>query len=207
MELQWRHFINLHKFLTPLIASALIWYYNNYTFAAHLYLAMHGSYAICWLLKDIWFPDRNFTKSITLKDSVIKFAMMSIAYWSSPFLLCRYQNIPSSSAIILSVSSFTFGMMFHYGSDCQKHFTLKIQRGLITDGFFSTTRNPNYLGEILIYLGLSGLSGSGLPFLFLGIIYMFVFYPNMQRKDESMMRHDGYKEYKSRSSFLIPFIF
>lgn len=207
MELQWRHFINLHKFLTPFIVSVLIWYYNAYTFAAHLYLAMHSSYAYCWLLKDLWFPDRNFAQSISLKDSVIKFCVMAIAYWSSPFFICKYRNIPSSLVIILSVSSFTFGMMFHYGSDCQKYFTLRIRQGLITDGFFSTTRNPNYLGEILIYLGFSGLSGSLIPFVCLGMICTFVFCPYMQRKDESMMRHEGYKEYKTRSSVLIPFIF
>ena len=206
MELQWRHFINLHKFLSPFVVLALMRYYEAYTFAAHLYLAMHGSYAFCWLLKDLWFPDRNFAQSISFQESLVKFSIMAVAYWSSPLLICRYHHVPSSWAVTSSASIFTFGMMFVYGSDCQKHFTLKLQKGLITDGFFTNTRNPNYLGEISVYLGLCGLSGSPIPFAFLGMVIMFVFYPNMQRKDQSMMRHEGYKEYKSRTSFLIPFI-
>ena len=207
MELQWRHFINLHKMLTPFVVLAFMWYYDAYTFAAHLYLAMHGCYSYCWLLKDQWFGDRNFCRPISLVDSVIKFTIMSVAYWCAPLVICRSQHVPSNLAVLVSVSSFGFGMFFHYGSDCQKHYTLRIQKGLITDGFFSTTRNPNYFGEILTYIGFFGISGSPIPFALFGMICIFVFYPNWQRKDESMMRHEGYKEYKSRSSFLIPFIF
>lgn len=207
MELQWRHFINLHKILTPFVILTFMWYYNTYTFAAHLYLAMHSSYSYCWLLKDLWFRDRNFSQSISLVDSVIKFTIMSTAYWCAPFVICRSQHVPSNLAVLLSVSSFGFGMLFHYGSDCQKHFTLRIQKGLITDGFFSTTRNPNYFGEILTYIGFLGISGNPIPFAMVGMMVLFLFYPNMKRKDESMMRYEGYKEYKSRSSFLIPFIF
>ena len=150
-------------------------YYNSHTFAAPLYLAIHISYSYCWLLKDLWFSDRNFAQPISFKDAVVKFAVMVVAYWSSSFFICRYQNIPSSLVLILFMSSFTFGMMFHFGSDCKKHFTLRLQRGLITDGFFSTTRNPNYLGEILIYLGFSGLSDSVIHFVFLAIICMLYF--------------------------------
>ena len=33
-------------------------------------------------------------------------------------------------------------------SDAQKYFTLRLKRGLITDGMFRFIRHPNYLGEI-----------------------------------------------------------
>ena len=33
----------------------------------------------------------------------------------------------------------------------QKYFVLRARRGLITDGLFSRCRNPNYLGEMMIY--------------------------------------------------------
>ena len=206
MELQWRHFINLHKFLTPFVVLALIWHHEAFTSNAFLYLGMHGSYAFCWLLKDRWFADRNFAQPISFKSSLIRFMLMGFSYWTSPVLICKYHQVPSNWAITTSVSLFTFGMLYHYGSDCQKHFTLKLKRGLITEGFFSTTRNPNYLGEILIYLGLAGLAGSLVPFALLGMVFFFVFYPNMQRKDQSMTRHEGYEKYKARTNLLIPFI-
>jgi protein-S-isoprenylcysteine O-methyltransferase Ste14 len=36
-------------------------------------------------------------------------------------------------------------------SDSQKYYTLKYKKGLISDGMMKYTRNPNYLGEIMLY--------------------------------------------------------
>jgi hypothetical protein len=60
------------------------------------------------------------------------------------------------------------GVLLHYGSDAQKYFTLKYKKGLLTEGFFSRSRNPNYLGEILIYLSFAMLAQHWLPFVILG---------------------------------------
>ena len=38
-------------------------------------------------------------------------------------------------------------------SDAQKFFVLQVRKGVIEDGPFARTRNPNYLGELLIYSG------------------------------------------------------
>merc|ERR1719411_577921 len=48
---------------------------------------------------------------------------------------------------------YSVGIFLMFGSDCQKHYTLLYRkpRSLITDGFFTYTRNPNYLGEVFIY--------------------------------------------------------
>ncbi len=40
---------------------------------------------------------------------------------------------------------------------------LKVRRGLITDGFFARTRNPNYLGEMMIYGSFAALSMHWIP--------------------------------------------
>ena len=37
------------------------------------------------------------------------------------------------------------------GSDGQKYFMLREKKGLIFDGFNKKTRNPNFLGEIMLY--------------------------------------------------------
>ena len=36
-------------------------------------------------------------------------------------------------------------------ADAQKYFTLRVKRGLITDGVHRYVRHPNYLGEMMIY--------------------------------------------------------
>ena len=45
----------------------------------------------------------------------------------------------------------TMGVAIMFAADCQKYYTLKVQKGLITDGMFKYVRHPNYTGEIIIY--------------------------------------------------------
>ena len=59
----------------------------------------------------------------------------------------------------LALFLYTVGIFLHYVSDAQKYYTLQYRKGLIEEGLFSRTRNPNYLGEILIYTGSSTLTG------------------------------------------------
>ena len=203
LETKWRHFINLHKLLTAFVIWYLMYQYQVYTYTSYLYLGMHGSYRILWLMKELWYPDRSWMKPLSLLSCIGGFFVMC-AYWIAPFLICYRNHQASNMAILLSTMCFTFGLFFHFGSDCQKHFTLKLKKGLITDGFFSYTRNPNYLGEILIYSGFMALSGSIIPFVVLFMVSVFMFYPNMRNKDKSMERHEGFKAYKQKTGFLIP---
>ena len=72
---------------------------------------------------------------------------------SSPLVLYCFNSgcvrlLAIASIFIRGKSSNIIGVFLHYGSDAQKYFTLKYRKGLITEGFFSRCRNPNYLGEI-----------------------------------------------------------
>src|SRR5687767_13317172 len=49
--------INFQKGGTFFFLGFLIWWYGNTTTAAWIYLALHGSYGLTWLLKDLAFPD------------------------------------------------------------------------------------------------------------------------------------------------------
>jgi steroid 5-alpha reductase family enzyme len=46
---------------------------------------------------------------------------------------------------------YALGLVLMLGSDAQKYFVLRERPGLISHGYFAYTRNPNYLGEIIIY--------------------------------------------------------
>jgi steroid 5-alpha reductase family enzyme len=96
------------------------------------------------------------------------------------------------------------GLFLHYVSDAQKYHTLKLRKGLIEEGLCSRTRNPNYLGEIMIYVAYAVMSLHWLPFLILaGWVFGF-FLPNMHRKDKSMSRYPEFAAYKSRTGLLFP---
>ena len=88
-------------------------------------------------------------------------------------------------------------------SDAQKFFVLQLRKGLIEDGLFARTRNPNYLGEVVIYGGFALASWHWQPFVVLAGWSVF-FIRNMRRKDQSMSRHPEFAAYKARTGMLLP---
>ena len=50
------------------------------------------------------------------------------------------------------------GIWLHHTADCQKYFVLEAKSSLITDGLWSLSRNPNYLGELFILGAFAGLT-------------------------------------------------
>jgi steroid 5-alpha reductase family enzyme len=112
---------------------------------------------------------------------------------------------PYVFAIVLVL--YITGIFFHYVSDAQKFYILRERKGLIDDGLFTTTRNPNYLGEILIYVSFAIMSTHWIPFVVLGGWVFGFFARNMLRKDSGLARHPGFAEYKSRTGLLFPRVF
>ena len=195
--------INLHKGLTVFVVAGLMMFYKNYSIAAWVYLSLHGTYGILWLLKEKIFPDPYFKEKINLVTSITGFIFLG-SYWIAPFILISSQKSVSYPIIAASISINIIGVFLHFASDAQKYFTLKIKKELIKDGFFKNIRNTNYLGEILIYLSFAILSMSYIPFAILALFFFSVFLPRMQKKDKSLTKYASFKEYKRISGLLLP---
>jgi len=195
--------INLHKGLTVFVVMGLMMFYKNYSIAAWVYLSLHGTYGILWLLKEKIFPDPYFKEKINLITSITGFVFLG-SYWIAPFILISSQKSISYPIIAASISINIIGVFLHFASDAQKYFTLKIKKELIQDGFFKKIRNTNYLGEILIYLSFAILSMSYIPFAILAVFFFVVFLPRMIKKDKSLSKYDSFNEYKQRSGLLLP---
>jgi steroid 5-alpha reductase family enzyme len=82
-------------------------------------------------------------------------------------------------------------------SDAQKTFMRSYRPGLITTGMFAYTRNPNYLGEILVYLSFALLASHELVYGFLAIVWGVLFMSLMMNKDLSLARKPGWAEYSN----------
>ena len=195
--------INLHKGLTVFVVAGLMMFYKNYSIAAWVYLSLHGTYGILWLLKEKIFPDPYFKEKINLVTSITGFIFLG-SYWIAPFILISSQKSVSYPIIAASISINIIGVFLHFASDAQKYFTLQIKKELIKDGFFKNIRNTNYLGEILIYLSFATLSMSYIPFAILALFFFGVFLPRMQKKDKSLTKYASFKEYKRISGLLLP---
>lgn len=90
------------------------------------------------------------------------------------------------------------------GADTQKYIQLKLKKGLVNDHFFSKTRNPNYLGEILIYGGFGIIAGDCIAWCILLTFWIVLFGTGMLRKELSYMRKDGWEAYQNNSLLLLP---
>jgi protein-S-isoprenylcysteine O-methyltransferase Ste14 len=195
--------INLHKGMTGLVVLAMMVYFQNFSVGAWVYLALHGSYGLMWVLKGEIFPDRQWEKQSSVAYGVFVFFVLGL-YWIAPFILISQFAEPPTYIIALSIAFNLIGFVLHFGSDAQKYFTLQHKPGLITDGFFARTRNPNYLGELMIYLGFAMLSMHWTGYI--GIVAFFVgaFIPNMIKKDKSLSRYPGFLDYKKKSGLFLP---
>jgi hypothetical protein len=71
--------INFQKTGTfPLLGFLIAWYHNTSS-AAWIYLAMHGSYGLVWIIKDLAFPDPSWQKRITIGGGINAF--LSVLGW------------------------------------------------------------------------------------------------------------------------------
>ncbi|MBW4693690.1 MAG: DUF1295 domain-containing protein [Lyngbya sp. HA4199-MV5] len=201
-----KHAINLHKGLTAAIVVGLMLAYQNFTLGPWVYLSLHGIYGFLWLLKDRLYPDRQWEQEISLGTGIGAFGLLML-YWVAPFLLISRGTVPPLPLVALAIALNLVGTFLHYVSDAQKYYTLKYQPGLITEGCFARSRNPNYLGEILIYVSFALLAQHWLPFAILALFVGVVFVPNMRKKDQSLSRYSAFADYQATSGLLLPKFF
>lgn len=203
LRLSW--VINAQKGSTALFVLALMAWFNTWNPAMWAYLALHGTYGVCWLIKHAAFPDTRWHVRITFGGAFMAFALTLGLYWVAPVLIAARVSPEATPALIAAcVALHTLGIAIMMSADAQKHFALKLRKGLITDGLFARIRHPNYLGEMLIYGSYALLAQHWLPWLILAWVWLAVFLPNMLMKEASLARYPGWDEYKRRTGLLWP---
>jgi protein-S-isoprenylcysteine O-methyltransferase Ste14 len=196
--------VNLQKGGTLPFVLGLIFTYECFTPTAWTYAAMHGSYGLIWLLKELVHPDPSFQKKMTLGSWLNAFLLVLGPYWIAPVIVTSQRVEQPLWLLALAVLAYAIGVVVMMGSDAQKFFVLRARRGLITDGWFARVRHPNYLGEMFVYGSFALVAGHWLPWAVLAWVWLAVFVPNMLRKEHSMSRYPDWAAYKARTGFLLP---
>ena len=204
--------INFQKTGTFFYILLLMNYYQNYSLAACVYLALHGMYGFCWMLKHFAFPDRSWEKKITIGGGLMAFVLVLGLYWVFPYLLISGilgpdQKMASLTILTGAISLHTLGVVIMMTADCQKYFTLKYHQGLIREGLFKYIRHPNYLGEIMLYASYAIIVQHWIPWAILAWVWIGVFLVNILQKEASMSRYPEWADYKKQSGMLIPKLF
>ncbi len=118
-----KHPVNLQKGLTLFVVLGLMTFYQNFSITAWVYLSLHGTYGILWLLKDKIYPDKSWEEEIPITMGIFAFGLL-LLYWVAPFILIS-QNIEASPPLIAVVIGLNIlGVFLHYSSDAQKYYTL-----------------------------------------------------------------------------------
>lgn len=196
--------INFHKLVTFFVILGMMEYTNNYSVGAWVYLCLHGIYGWCWLIKDASGRDASFDREVTLGGVFFLYATYAVWIWSLPWLFLSRHIEPSYPTLGFCIGLHTLGVVIMTAADLQKTFTLRLKKGLISNGLFAYTRNPNYLGEIMIYATYAILAASFYGWAFVLVQWCLLFLPRMLVKDASISRHAGWAEYQERSGLLIP---
>src|ERR1044072_4099469 len=196
--------INAHKALViPVVVGLMAWY-DNWSTEAFVYLALHGTYSLLWLTKHALFRDRRFEEEKPLAIAVFFIFLPLAGYYAAPYLLISRHLVLPPPLVGLVVALFVAGVFLPFVGDAQKFSALPLRPGLLEDGPFARTRNPNYLGEVLIYSAYALMARHWLPWLVLAGWWTF-FARNMGAKDRSLARHPGWDEYRRRPALLLSF--
>lgn len=202
-------YVDSHKALTGAYVLALIAAYHAWdNVVAWIYLALHGTYGVLWLAKSHFFGDKNWERPVRFFGmGLVSWLSLSL-YWITPWLIVSgHANPIAPWMIAVCIAMYSFGVFLVFASDMQKHMSLAYRRGtLLTEGLWSLSRNPNYFGELLIYLGFSLLAMHFIPIVALAAFVFSYWVPNMRRKDKSLSRYPDFAAYKARTKLLIPYV-
>jgi steroid 5-alpha reductase family enzyme len=121
--------IDLHKAATGPAVLALMAALDVYTPAAWVYLALHGSYGVAWVLKDRTLPDRRWRRRVPWTGALVAFAFLS-HYWVAPALLVLGTagaleldgwDPAGWPALAVAVAVYAVGLALMMGADAQKN--------------------------------------------------------------------------------------
>lgn len=203
-----KFYIDSHKALTGVFILGLIAYYSDWdNLRAWIYLSLHGTYGLLWITKSRFFGDKQWDRPVSVGAGVGTWVGLSL-YWISPWLITSHRSAePPAWWLGMCISMYVIGVFLHFTADMQKYVSLQIRPGvLITEGLWSRVRNPNYLGELLIYLGFSLVAFHWVPIAVLATLIAVGWVPLMKRKDVSLSRYTEFAAYKQRSGLIIPYL-
>lgn len=78
------------------------------------------------------------------------------------------------------------------------------RKGLISDGMLKYSRNPNYLGEMMIYGSFILLVNDFVASMCVVQVWCTLFVLRIWMKERSLRRKEGWAEYRDRSWLLLP---
>ena len=200
-QIRWA--VNFHKIFTLFLIFGMMFATGNFSNGAWVFLALQGIYGYCWLIKDYGFRDMQFEQKISVLGVFNMYVLLVAWYWLAPWLFLSRHIVLTGPELFFAVAVHTLGVVIMIAGDGQRHWVMKYNKGLMNFGMYRYTRNPNYLGEIMLYFSYAFMARHWVSWLVFA--YMTVYFlARMKGKDHSISRYPGWEEYKKQSGIVIP---
>ncbi|MFC1768624.1 DUF1295 domain-containing protein [Nanoarchaeota archaeon] len=213
--------------LTFIILASLAFFFNNYSFLNLIITLM----IIIWALRlgvFLFFRIRKMKRDKRfdgIRESFQKFIrfwiIQAFAVWIILIPSILFQNLENKSLFIIGIFVWAIGLIIESTADIQKYLFKKLKKNkdmFIQSGIWKYSRHPNYFGEILCWIGIYlsvflslNLTNKIIALvspLFITMLLLFVtgIPPLEKSADKKWGKHKKYKDYKRKTSILIPWI-
>ncbi|MEQ8963927.1 MAG: DUF1295 domain-containing protein [Coleofasciculus sp. C2-GNP5-27] len=201
--------INVAKIVTIfcLIALALIYGVNDERQV--IYLCLHISYCLWWLLEQWLFPQRRqqlFTEKIGILTFLTVILFVGVFYSLPGYFAFTNSNPVTYLTIAITLPLYIFGSLINTGADVQKMVAKSMGSGLVKDGIWRSVRHVNYLGDLMRYTSFSVMAGSLWAFLLPGVITLLYLQRISQKEQAMTAKYPDFAAYQQNSSRLLPWI-
>ncbi|PLZ09245.1 DUF1295 domain-containing protein [Fischerella thermalis] len=200
--------INIAKVLTIVLLLIYGFVFGIHDFRQVIYLCLHVSYCLWWLLEQWLFPQRRqiFSEPVGIGGLILSLLFVG-AFYSLPGYLAFTNPVPLSAiATAVALPLYIFGTLINATADIQKLTAKQYGAELVRDDIWRFSRNINYFGDLLRYLSFAVVAGSVWAYLVPAVI-LIIYLQRVSQKEQSMsVKYTNYADYQKSSSRLIPFV-
>jgi steroid 5-alpha reductase family enzyme len=200
--------INAAKILTILLLVIFALVFGIQDLRQLLYLCLHISYCLWWLLEQWIYPQRRqiFSEPVGVVGFIFCLLFIGCCYSLPGYLAFTNSQPLSPIAAAIALPLFIFGTLINTSADIQKLTAKQYGADLVSDGIWRFSRNINYFGDLLRYLSFSVVAGSIWAYTVPTSIALLYLQRIFQKEQSMSEKYPGYQEYQQSSTRLIPFI-
>lgn len=199
--------INIAKITTIFCLLTLAAVYGVHDTRQVIYLALHISYCVWWIVEQGLFPQRRqqiFTEKAGVAEFISVLLFVGVFYALPGFFAFTNPNPIAAVTLAIALPLYIFGSLINTGADVQKMAAKAQGAGLVKDGAWRSLRHVNYLGDLMRYTSFSVVAGSPWAFI-LPVVITLLYVQRIQQKEASMAaKYAEFETYRQDSDRLIP---
>lgn len=201
--------INVAKVITIACLFALAAVFGIRNQRQVIYLCLHISYCLWWLLEQFLFPQRSqqiFTARIGAGTFLLVLLFTGVFYALPGYFAFSNLEPIGFTAVAVALPLYIFGSLINTAADVQMMTAKGLGAGLVKDGIWRNVRHTNYLGDLLRYTSLSVVAGSPWAFLLPATILLLYVQRIGHKEREMAVKYPDFAGYQQGSVRLVPWI-